>query len=262
MGSFQVGRAPPIAGLVRKVAPSITLFAASEAVPVEAASALIGFVGVPSPFIGKLLAERYGLPRRDQPAALVEKICVALKMLVPGLKASDVHAAIGRRFCDDAPTKTIIDANSDLADQVMDPSDKKEMKTVNEDAGEKRAAHKEVLAAAHKSADRYLEVLGIKKPTPAVHVVGKLPAFKKRINWKNVAEVVADRKLIPVVKECRLQPIKSRSKRIAFYPGVSPASRSRQYGGVITEAVVVRHCIRWLWAMHKKMTGELCPFEL
>lgn len=107
------------------------------------------------------------------------------------------------------------------------------------------------------SRDESSTATGGQGPQKPVATRQRIPPSLDLIEWRG---------LLPKCTGCVGQIYeKSRSAQV-YYPGASPASRSRTWssspGQGFSRQQVLVHCLLWAWHHHKSRTGEDCPHDI
>ena len=228
--AFELQPLPPVAAIASGCAPSISIESVWSGSILER-SARAGFKGFPLPYVSRVLATFHVKESIPTPRTSLEKIVALLKYVFPAIDDNDLHAyLLARRGA--LPSRPLIKGEADLIDAVMDPSDKKEMKSENA-----RCDGLDAAVAAHvaslKEGSKYLEVLG-HLPLPLPKALKKKPHLKlvarKKLDMRFHHEFGKAKALMPVAKGCTLELIPKRRQWIAFYAGAVPGSRTRTWG--------------------------------
>ena len=256
---------PPVYELAWKRRPSIAVEASPTPMKLLERCVRVGCKDVPVSYIDRLYRREVAMkhPELSKPRLFIQRLILLIKHLAPGITAEDIDLALGARLEEvkDAPR---IDANGELAEALLDPSERKEVRKAAEE-------HKSEVERRKKAEDdikigsKYLETLGYDlkkkaapKPAPPVDLIA--------VEWAKIAEKPSEsqlNKLIPKVPGCRLGHIPKKSCFTAFYAGALPhASRTRTWGRSFSKQAVLKHCVRWAWTEHQKAGGAPCPFKI
>ena len=106
--------------------PQIALFADSPA-DIFARAALVGFKHVGVPAMNRFFTYTFAGKAVARPNKYMERIVLLIKEYVPNITEQEMHDALRSACSALAEIKPLVEAGSELADQVYDPSDKKEM---------------------------------------------------------------------------------------------------------------------------------------
>jgi hypothetical protein len=264
---FVTDVAPPVASLARGQPPIIAVEARGPKTLTERAS-LLGFKQFSGVYIEKLL-QHFEVRKKCEvtPKTMLEKVGALIAFFLPKISQEQLNAAFAARAETTTRASGVLSSSSVLADTVLDPSDKKLMKDVEEQQ-EKRAVAATQTRAALTGGSKFLEALGVKKapflskkPVKKVVAVDEKPK-KKVVDWEKVADQKAANDLMPVMKGASIQLVTPKTCWTAYYPGCSPGSRTRTWGPRWSRGDCLKHCVKWAWEMHCKAGHSPCPFEL
>lgn len=219
-----------------------------------------------------------------------------MKKVLPGIPETELTeifaaSAVGL----ERDTALLADAgNSDLADGVLDASDRTDFKSFVNTNLKQQAADATAFMA-------FLSATGLDEKCPSLaknlgsslsamltgatdEVRAAAEAAKKKRASEEVAgssapapslkpicgtDLAALRAMLPQVKGCVGQ-LYEESRRCQVYfpdiPAPHPSSRSRTWsaraGSGFSKAQVMKHCLHWAWAWHQRQGGGPCPSNL
>ena len=238
--------------------------------PLRVRSAHTVFSGLPPLYINKPIRKFPKPPKELIPKTAIEKVMFAIRCVVPGVSTAKLMEWTRVRLTKPVSTPSKIGHESELADAVLDASDKKELKNVTKLAAERDEEQGPgVVATKMAAGSKYLEVLGMPvgkwKPELLAKAVEAAAPSLLTVDFIAVANRKALATLLPrggALPGCNIQLIDGRKKCTVFYPGVVPGSRSRTWGKHFTKIAVIKHSLRWAWDMHSKTYPEARPYKL
>lgn len=255
--AYPVVCSPPVERLGSPTAPQgvlPVLSAHTHPIPLINRAAEMGFVGMTSLFLDRLLKER-GI--RDRRRTMAARVVALLRDIFPDISDQRIHEILMKRL----PVVQSKPVDSSLVpDGVLEASDKQELvQAAGQYERSKAEAEKlrEMLLPGSKFLSGCADAPAAKKAEGPVAKRGNRTAAE----CATVRSVEAARKYLPDIKGCTVQRIPDRRTWIVFYPGVSPASRSRRWGFLQPESKVVRHVLAWAWKHHEEIEGVRCPWN-
>lgn len=267
-GCWPLRLEPPVYEVASGRVPAIGMHIdACDPMPLLERAARCGFHHVPAPFLERLFRMHVRLTelKIERPKLAFERLVLLITQVVPAMTEADLNQAMLARVgeVDSAP---LVDGNSELAEAMVDPQEKKELREYG-DKLQREAALRKQVEDDIKAGSKFLEMLGYGTPKlPATVTTTPAPKEKQKVDWKKVAALDSPstlKGLVPKVAGCSLQSILPKKCYTAFYPGALPhASRTRTYGMAFSKVAVLKHCVRWAWQEHFKATSTECPFVL
>lgn len=260
---------PPL-GLARrigkktKVSPSgIGAFDTGDTDSILVTDARSGFRNLTSPFLCKLAALLdlgwESLPKEERPRTMEQRVHLLVQAAIPEATGLEIAECLRARSSDQQRSSGALDMTSMVCDGIFDVADLKKIA--------ERASARSTATAAEKRMCEY--VRGSVRLEDGPPIAGS--AGSKATAKTKAVELAQDpkpkhrceaSKLLPQVPGCSVQRIDARRCYIAFYPGGSPASRSRTWGGNFSDAQCRTAVLRWAWGHHSRLTRQQCPHDL
>lgn len=229
-----------------------------------------GFRGVPAWVMTQQLMQDLGVPREERPLSLLQAVEFLVRRVLVGISDDDLVDIMKNRVNlnrEGVQASVLQGDQLDYADGVVDDSDKADMKRFKKkeliDAIVEKAATLEYLRGQRLLGSKDMELLTALTCDSVVKArsdkIAANTAKKRVTNWTPQAV----REMAPKAAGCVMQRYGMHRRWQVYYPGAAPHySRSRTWGGKVTEEAVVRHCLKWAWHWHTLKTGVSCPWDL
>ena len=265
---------PPCYAAARGHKPELVVIA-SGATSLLVRCARVGFKHLSAVYLDKVLRQKQVfLTTKERPRTTVAKVVMLLKFVCPKWTDEQINAAVAARYAEVKKSVGIVSSSSEVANDVLDPQDKKLLKTT-EDAAVKGQEDLDNKKNILQEGSKFLEILGKKlPPAPAVPPAapaevdpaappaeGAPGAVKQKVKWSKITDERHAKALLPKIIGCSIQCVLPKKCWTAFYPEASPASRTRTWGTRWTNEQCMKHCIKWAWDEHQAATGIECHFE-
>lgn len=222
-------------------------------------SAKAGFRNLASGFLVRV-ASILGLDWKSMPKE--QRVLALVDAVMPGASKGEVKDALLARSMTATPSTTSLgDPSSWACGGIFDEFDLKRVKEVAAKGGGGNSE-------AHRRMQEFIRGSTRLSDGPPAHAPARQPVARDataapKAPAQRASRVKTDCShfLPPVGGGCSIQRIEQRRCWIAFYPGVSPASRTRTWGH-FPELACRNACLQWAWNHHTRLTGEACPHEI